>query len=124
LIRIYTTSLLLVLLAPFAYKSYLVADYVILKDYYATELCVNKNDATKNCNGLCQLNKELSNTSDQNENPPINLEEINITQFIVPEFFFVSRFEASINKRVNVFYSFSYQIDFNFKTLKPPKNFC
>jgi len=111
-------------LAPFAYKSYLVADYVFLKDYYATELCVNKNDASKNCNGLCQLNKELSKTSDQNENVPINLEEINIPQFIVPNFNLFAHFEASTNKRVIVFYSFSYQKDFNFKTLKPPKNFC
>jgi hypothetical protein len=75
----------LILATPFAYKSAIVGNYFLNLDYYANELCENKNSPEKNCNGVCQLSKELSNDSNQ-ENPscPTELREIDISSFILP----------------------------------------
>jgi hypothetical protein len=125
LIRIYTITLLLVLLAPFAYKSYLVLDYVILQDYYATELCINKNNPDKNCNGVCQLNKELSNKSQKSDqNTPINLQELNISAFVLPDSFFWHSPIFEINKKDVISKVCFYNYDFENKNLKPPKPSC
>ena len=41
-----------------------VAGYIINYNYIANELCENKNNKALNCNGKCQLKKELAKASD------------------------------------------------------------
>jgi hypothetical protein len=102
-----------------------VVDYILLQDYYATELCINKNNPDKNCNGVCQLNKELSSTSHESDrSTPINLQELNISSFILPEDlrWFIQNYDDS-DKEIIAVVCF-YHKDFENKTLKPPKPSC
>jgi hypothetical protein len=123
--RITHILLLIVLMAPFAYKTYLITHYFVLQDYYATELCENKNDSSKNCNGLCQLSKELSNTTTESEqNTPINLQELNISSFILPDNFFWNLVNFELSKEDATSKVCFYHKDFENKRLKPPKSSC
>lgn len=110
--------------APFAYKTYLVADFVLLQDYYATELCVNKDDVSKKCNGLCQLNQALSSTQQEQENAPINLQEIQLPLFLVPSFFQLKNVTLLEKVKHCYAYSFAYNPRYFNPPSKPPQHFC
>lgn len=54
---------------------YYVAHYVVNYEKYATELCVNKEVKELNCNGQCQLTKEIaSSSSNQQKDSKIPVE--------------------------------------------------
>jgi hypothetical protein len=124
LLRLQTIALLIVLLAPFAYKTYLVADFVLLQDYYATELCVNKDDVSKNCNGLCQLNQALSSTQQEQDSAPINLQEIQLPHFLVPSFFQLTKLSLVEKVKHSYSYSFGKNSSYFNPPSKPPQHFC
>ncbi len=65
------------LLLPTLSNSYVLGDYVINKEYYATVLCINKNKPKLECNGKCSLISKLNN----NQNQPINNTEFLKKQF-------------------------------------------
>jgi len=112
-------------MAPFAYKTYLVTHYFVLQDYYANELCENKNDASKKCNGLCQLNKELTKSSQESDKEnPINFQEVSLSVFLIPEKTKISRAFIESKSTINVEFVSIYKRDFFAQTLKPPRFFC
>lgn len=45
-----------------------VLEYVVFYDYFKNELCENKEKVELQCNGKCQLMKELAKASDVPEN--------------------------------------------------------
>ena len=124
MLRLQTIALLIVLLAPFAYKTYLVADFVLLQDYYATELCVNKDDVSKNCNGLCQLNQALSSTQQEQDSAPINLQEIQLPPFLVPSFFQLTKISLVEKVKHCYAYYFDYDPSYFNPPSQPPQHFC
>lgn len=62
-----------------------LASYIIQYDYIVNELCVNRDDPSKGCNGKCHLIKEVGEMSDQDADAykfPV-LESIQFVQPIV-----------------------------------------
>jgi hypothetical protein len=111
----------LILATPFAYKSAIVGNYFLNLDYYANELCENKNSPGKNCNGVCQLSKELSNDSKQ-ENPgfPTELREIEISSFILPVLMNLNGLSLGSENSSSSYYSIPILVGFTFGMIKPP----
>lgn len=62
--------LLMTLLVPVGLKVAMVADYVVRYDYYANELCENKDQPALKCHGTCQLNDNLKQVSEQKSEKP------------------------------------------------------
>lgn len=60
-----------------------LASYVIQYDYIVNELCVNKDDASKNCNGKCHLMKGVGEMSDKESND-YKFPVFETIQFVVP----------------------------------------
>lgn len=101
--RIYSIFLMFLLAAPFMYKSYVVGHYFYFLDYYASELCENKQEPEKKCNGSCQLRKELSNAQ-ENTNPDKqqkSLPKIEVSSFIVPHNLNVDPFNIPLSRAIN-----------------------
>jgi hypothetical protein len=57
--------LLLTLAFPFVMRVGIVGHYFANKNYYATVLCVNKDNAELDCKGSCQLQQKLKNVSER-----------------------------------------------------------
>lgn len=73
------TILVFVLVLPFGLKMGIVSHYWANLSYYATELCENTDKPELNCDGNCQVSKELNKTDSNPKSPiSINLEEINL----------------------------------------------
>ena len=60
-----------------------LASYVIQYDYIVNELCVNKDDPSKHCNGKCHLMKEVGKMSDK-ESKDYKFPVFETIQFIEP----------------------------------------
>jgi hypothetical protein len=122
MIRLYSILLIILLSAPFAYKSYIVGHYFYFLDYYANELCENKNEPEKYCNGVCQLQKELNagGNSQENHNPQEFI-KIEVSSFIVPKVNFCNEstnFDGRLNQS---FFQISALCDgHNFEWIDPP----
>jgi hypothetical protein len=59
-----------------------LVNYAVQFDYYASELCEEKNMEESSCNGSCQVSQELRSSSsdtEQKEAPQVSLEELNYT---------------------------------------------
>lgn len=71
-IRSFATLLLPIILSPSLAKGYLLADYILNKDYIAEFLCINKDVPKSNCDGKCYLSTLLkeSERSDENQQLP------------------------------------------------------
>ena len=112
---------ILILATPFVYKSAIVGNYFLNLDYYANELCENRNSPEKNCNGVCQLSKELSNDSKQeNRSFPSDLREIEISSFILPVFMHYKGLKLSKDTSSSSYYSVRILIGFPMGMIKPP----
>ena len=84
--KLIASILLLVLLLPATFKTICVVDYVVRYDYYANELCENKDNEEMQCNGACQLNKNLTavdQNKDERPSIPDNF-KYDLSAFIVP----------------------------------------
>ena len=57
-------------------KTGMVISYHINKTYIAKVLCENKEAPQMQCNGKCQLKKQLSAADEQQENEPISVEKL------------------------------------------------
>nr|WP_298003368.1 hypothetical protein [uncultured Flavobacterium sp.] len=60
-----------------------LASYVIQYDYIVNELCVNRDDRSKGCNGKCHLMKEVGKMSDK-ESKDYKFPVFETVQFIEP----------------------------------------
>ena len=69
--RLFSISMLSVILMQTFSTLIIIADYQLNKNYIAQNLCENKNKPQLHCNGKCQLNKQLQK-QDKNENAPFN----------------------------------------------------
>lgn len=58
--KILVGILIMILVAPFAMKCYIYADYHTSLDSIIKELCVNKDKPEMQCNGKCYLNKQIA----------------------------------------------------------------
>ncbi len=62
--------LFICLIAATFSKLVLIACFDLNENYVAKELCVNKNNPSRHCNGHCYLNKQLNN--EEKPNAPLN----------------------------------------------------
>ena len=81
-------------------KWILILSYDINENFIAKELCVNKNDPAKHCNGVCFLNKQLGNEEKPNAVNP-TLKE----QFEIQLFFFAKKEITSATSTAKTEYS-------------------
>jgi hypothetical protein len=118
---LYAIALILILVAPFGYKSLLVGDYFVNMDYYANELCENKNLPEKKCNGICQLTRELSNDTDSHENGfPSEFKEIEISSFVLPRNNYFHPVLLNLTERKVLLYDEQINVGFPARMIKPP----
>jgi hypothetical protein len=54
-------------------QSILLLHYELDKDYYSQVLCINKDQPSLNCEGKCQLKKELERQEKNEQNPAVPL---------------------------------------------------
>lgn len=66
-----------------------MAWYNLNKDYIANTLCVNRSKPESKCNGRCQLNKQLSKTSENQDHSgqqiPSKSQKIEVTDLLLFE---------------------------------------
>jgi hypothetical protein len=98
----------------------LFADYAVRFDYYATELCENKNQPEKKCNGLCQVNKELSANENQ-ESPQVPI-SVEISVFLVVNFMLKIEHVVEGKHHIRIDYLDTLSSPHFLKLLKPPTN--
>jgi hypothetical protein len=93
-------------------------DYALRFNYYATELCENKDDETRQCNGLCQVTKEIQdNQPDNTPKAPSNEE---ISTFVLFELFFLNFGNVFQNESKASHYLSSILEGTNPSLIKPP----
>ncbi len=116
--------MILTLTTPFVFKSAIVGHYLLNQNYYATELCENKDNVQKNCNGLCQLNQELSSDTKSENQTPQELPNTELSSFIIPSFFPEKALFFSFLSEFNAHYLFDEPADLVDKLKKPPRFLC
>lgn len=109
---------------PFITKVGVVSNYFFNYDYYSEVLCENKEVPEMNCNGSCQLSKELSNSSSSSDtNHEQNVERLQIElSIILNSSFFVELntvFFDNESEFTSAFDDF-YVSEFVFQLIKPP----
>jgi hypothetical protein len=70
-------------------KTGMVISYYINKTYIAKVLCENKEVPQMQCNGKCQLKKQLSEADTQQEKEPVSVEKLLLLLQLLP--FFISQ---------------------------------
>ena len=85
-------------------------EYVINQDYIAEFLCINKDKPKLECNGKCQLVKELEK---QQDNEPFTSLRISMENYPIG---FVNILEIKKNKVLNlsVNHNFTYKVLYDF----------
>jgi hypothetical protein len=113
--------LILILAAPFVYKSIIVGKYFLNLDYYANVLCENKNLPEKKCNGLCRLTKELSTDDDASrQSAPSLFKEIEISSFVLPSHVIFYAIFSNIIEIKTYLFSEHIRLGFPSRMIKPP----
>jgi len=75
------TILVLVLSFPLVMKFSMVVNYYTHLDYYKTELCENQDKPELQCNGTCHLKKEIAEDTNQEQEKPVELINVEISAF-------------------------------------------
>jgi hypothetical protein len=115
--------LILSISLPFITKVGVVSNYFFNYDYYSEVLCENKEIPEMNCNGSCQLSKELNKASTSDSNPDRNVEHLQIELSIIlnSSFLFLTKTEFFDKESSLMFTSDDlYVSDFVFQLIKPP----
>lgn len=124
MIRLNAILLILTLSAPFVFKSAVVGHYLLNQRYYATELCVNKDNVEKNCNGMCQLNQELSDDGSRDSQAPEQMPNTELSSFLIPDCFLEKVKDFDLSIKLVSYAPFDELADFISKLDKPPTNLC
>jgi len=94
--------------------------YLVNFDTYANELCVNQKVEDLNCNGQCQLSKEIKSTNSNSDNSqkPVEL----MTSFLSPFIGYVNKNELIpiIVSAHLLFPMVRYEIQAGFEQLSTP----
>lgn len=122
--RLLGIILVLSISLPFITKVGVVSNYFFNYDYYSEVLCENKEIPEMNCNGSCQLSKELNSTSSPSDsNPEQNVERLQIELSIIlnSSFLFLTKTEF-FDKETSLMFTSDdlYVSDFVFQLIKPP----
>lgn len=87
-----------------------VVGYIINYDYIIRELCENRNNAALNCNGKCQLKKELASATDYAEGNTterkIKINDYEVLFINTNAVFLFSKVIDNINKTIDAYYNF------------------
>ena len=78
--RILSILLLSIFLFQNFTKVFILANYQLNKEYIAANLCENKNKPQLNCEGHCQLKKQLEKDEKQQQSPVNPIKEKNEVQ--------------------------------------------
>lgn len=101
-----------------------VVDYVVNYEYIATELCVNKDKPEMQCNGKCQLMKELAKAA-ENEKPISQDKKTAITDVEILFFEAINSFSMETSyctskKEMRFYYSNLYTYLKSLSVFQPP----
>lgn len=109
---------------PFITKVGVVSNYFFNYDYYSEVLCENKEVPEMNCNGSCQLSKELNNAASSGDsNPDRNVERLQIELSIIlnSSFLFIVNAEFFDKESgLTIASDDLYISEFVFQLIKPP----
>ena len=118
--------LIFCLTLPFAFKVYFIGDYCVNYIEYATKLCENKENTELQCNGKCQLNKNLNFTNSPEKELPnsTNAHHIELSSFIVPNIIFITKkLNTQNSKKTSYYYLNSYNFLKHKIATPPPEQF-
>lgn len=110
---------------PFGIKVYFVGDYFVNYIEYATELCENREDSELQCNGKCQLNKNLNTISTTKKDlpTPSSVHTVELSTFLIPTLVSLSETPESLTiNRTYFIYLDNYTFNL-YKTTSPPPEF-
>ena len=105
-----------------------VIDYVINYDYIVKELCENKEKPELQCNGKCQLMKEMAKAAEEESaNDKSNSADKKTTQTTIEILFFeeikplvASQLTSQTNSKISKLYSNLYSYNAGFSIFHPP----
>jgi hypothetical protein len=122
--RLLGIILVLSISLPFITKVGVVSNYFFNYDYYSEVLCENKEVPEMNCNGSCQLSKELNSVSSSTDsNPDRNVERLQIELSIIlnSSFLFIVNAEFFDNESgLTITSDDLYISEFVSQLIKPP----
>lgn len=101
--QVFAILLLTVILSQTFSRFIIIANYELNKEYISKVLCENRDKPKMNCNGKCQLNKQLEKENEKEQSPANPLKEKNETQiyFGNKSFFSFLVTSVEINKVVS-----------------------
>ena len=105
-----------------------VIDYVINYDYIVKELCENKEKPELQCNGKCQLMKEMAKAAEEESaNDKSNSSDKKTTQTTIEILFFeeikplvANQLTSQTNSKISKLYSNLYSYNAGFSIFHPP----
>ncbi len=76
-------------------------DYVVNYDYIVSELCVNKSNTVKGCNGKCYLSAKVEKqTKDDVDKPIPKLPKLDLNTFLIFVIFNPLDWHSSVNSEI------------------------
>lgn len=121
--KVFFTYLFIFIYALSLFKSaFPVIDYIINYDYIATVLCINKEKVESNCNGKCQVAKEIEkNESSENEHTSLNKFELELYTSNLTNIEVISSNNLTQSKSKIIFNPYFYYQEYISSIFHPPK---
>lgn len=123
--RFFVYILILSLSLPFLNKTVVLTNYFLNYQYYALELCENKDNLDLKCNGKCALMKDIKSVEVKTDdlNPPEAPN--NMVELVFIDDLSKLKVDNSYNEEnsISAFYLNNYSYLFSKKSQKPPEYF-